>query len=431
MIDVKFQLKRLVKILKANELKNIVILSGGTIVAQIIGLIAQPIATRLYTPNDFGVMAIILSLIGLFSSSLNGQYHLSIVTAKSDKEANSVAALAIYFGLIVSVIVSIGIIIYTLLNPITFASAGLWIYISIPFIILSGITNVISSYNNRFKQYKLLATVSLYRSIGSNLVKIGLGFAKIGFIGLIFSFIISILAGIRKQSEFFRKNWKEIFSTRKAVLILLLKKYKNQPLYSAPGIFAVSYSVSIIPLFIASLYGIKELGYYALATATLSLPFSLVTGNIGTVYFRQASKEKSDTGIFYNSFKSSLVLLVLVSIVPFLSLAFFSETLFAFVFGSAWFRSGTFVFLLLPWQWMNFIGGALACSLIISGNQLTKLLIQCMFIIEVVTNYYLSKYFHLAVEGFLLAISLSYAFTYMVLLLVIFKASKHQSKIIC
>lgn len=424
---IKSLFKRLNRLLRENDLKNITILSGGVVISQMISIIAQPIAARLYTPRDFGIMAIITSLVGIFASSLDGQYHLSIVSAKSDKEANAITALSIYFGLIVSAIVSLGIVIYTIASPKTFVEAGLWIYLAIPLIFMSGISNVIASYNNRYEQYKLLASVALYRAVASNIVKLGLGFAQIGFTGLITANVVSVLAGIKKQSAYLRKNLKLILSTNKKELFEVLKKYKVQPLFSAPGIFVVSYSYSIVPIFISIFYGIQEVGYYSLTIVMLGLPVSLVSGNVGTVFFRKASIEKAKYGCFYRSLKSSFILLFLLSIVPFVVLFFFAEPLFSFLFGTEWLRSGTFVQLLIPWYWMNFIVGSLMYSFIISGNQLTKLIIQCLFVVFTFAVFYAAKSKHLPIEEFLLTISIVYAFTYLILLFVIFKASKQKT----
>jgi O-antigen/teichoic acid export membrane protein len=220
-------------------------------------------------------------------------------------------------------------------------------------------------------------------------------------------------------------NLNKILSVNSNELRFVLKKYKSQPLFSTPGIFVVSYSFSIIPIFISTLYDIQEVGYYSLAMSMLYLPISLIANNVGIVYFRKASQEKIESGSFLRSFKSSVLLLFLISIIPFLGLLFFAEPLFAFAFGKEWMRSGTFVQLLIPWYWMNFIVGALVSSLIISGNQLTKLIIQCFFVIESFGIFYLSKYFQFTIETFLHLISFAYAFTYLTLLLFIYKASKY------
>jgi O-antigen/teichoic acid export membrane protein len=423
-------MNRIRQMLIDSEFNNVAILSGGVLISQAISSLAQPFATRLYLPQEFGIVAIIVSLVSMFSGVLNGQYDLCIVTAKTNKEANSVTALSLYIGLALSFLVSIGIIVFNIINPGVLKDAGAWIYVSIPLLILSGIVNVLNSYNNRYKQYKLLASVSMYRAIAANGVKVGFGFAKIGVIGLILSALVSNIVGLRSQSKQLRANFKEVLSTNKKELKGVLVKFKAQPMFSAPGLFVVSYSYSIIPLFISALYGLKEVGFYSLAMGMLGLPISLIGTNVGKVFFRKASLEKAETGCFYQSFKSSLIILTVLSIIPFVILWLFAEPMFSFVFGHMWFRSGTFVRMLVPWYWMNFIVGSLVIGLIISGKQLLKLSVQCLFVVEAFIIYIVVKKMTLNIETFLLTLSCFYGMTYLLLLYFIYKTSVTRETLI-
>ena len=48
---------------------SLVTLMGGTLVAQTLPIVASPILTRIYTPGDYGVLAIytaVLSIISVF-----------------------------------------------------------------------------------------------------------------------------------------------------------------------------------------------------------------------------------------------------------------------------------------------------------------------------------------------------------------------------
>ncbi len=46
-------------------LKNIITLGGGTATAQIIPILISPIITRLFDPNEFGVLATFTSLTAI------------------------------------------------------------------------------------------------------------------------------------------------------------------------------------------------------------------------------------------------------------------------------------------------------------------------------------------------------------------------------
>jgi O-antigen/teichoic acid export membrane protein len=53
---------------KSSFARNVAVLVGGTAVGQAIVVLASPILTRLYTPEDFGVLAVYASLLGILST---------------------------------------------------------------------------------------------------------------------------------------------------------------------------------------------------------------------------------------------------------------------------------------------------------------------------------------------------------------------------
>ena len=75
----------------------------------------------------------------------------------------------------------------------------------------------------------------------------------------------------------------------------------KQPVFTAPGVFFSSSANSLIALFVGSLYGIEQLGYYSIAILILNAPLSMFSSNIGKVFYRTATKEKNDRGQFKNS----------------------------------------------------------------------------------------------------------------------------------
>ena len=80
-------------IVKSEFLKNVFTLLSGATIAQIITLIAIPILTRIYTPEDFGYIAIYLSIANIVAAISTGRYELSIMLPEKRIEA-----LAIFKG---------------------------------------------------------------------------------------------------------------------------------------------------------------------------------------------------------------------------------------------------------------------------------------------------------------------------------------------
>lgn len=417
-------IQKFLNIIRKTKLKDIAVLSSGVFIAQVIGIAVQPAATRLYTAEMFGKLAIIISLVTMFTPVLTLKYEQFIVIVKTDEESDTLVALSLFVGLLMSGLFTIGIITYNFVIPSTFADAGYWIYTSIPLIFMSAFVQIATAYNNRHEQYKLIASVSVVRSILSNAIKIVLGLLHVGFPGLIISSFIGTSAGIKRQSKYILKNIRSILAVKKETMFQAAKKYKDQPLFSMPGLFVTTYSYSVLPLFITTLYGIKETGLFSQSMMMLGLPLTLISNSAGQVFLRNASKERAETGSFFSSFKNTALLLSLLSFLPFFVLWLFAEPLFAFAFGAAWLRSGTFVRLLVPMYFVRFTVTALMHALIIGRMQKLKLIIQCFFVAEATGTFFVVKYFGLPIETFLTMINYLYLFNY----LIIFFTAAHVSR---
>ena len=84
---------------KSEFSRNVLTLMTGTTIAQAIPIAISPILTRIYTPEEFGVFALYLSIIMLFSSLVAGKYELSILIPKHDKNAKNLVLLSISISL--------------------------------------------------------------------------------------------------------------------------------------------------------------------------------------------------------------------------------------------------------------------------------------------------------------------------------------------
>ena len=77
---------------KSEFSQNVLTLMTGTTLAQAIPIIISPILTRIYTPEDFGLLALFLSITNIIGSVANGRYELAIMLPKKNDNAINTAA---------------------------------------------------------------------------------------------------------------------------------------------------------------------------------------------------------------------------------------------------------------------------------------------------------------------------------------------------
>ena len=217
---------------------DIVKLASGNIIAQGFVILVAPILTRLFSPETFGVAALLSSIAGLISVVSSFQYETSILLPKTDDEAANLLGVSLCFVLLFSLVTALVVFLagdfFSALLNIAILKNYLWI---IPVAVFSqGFSHALSCWNTRTKHFSLLSLLRVIKSITARGGKLVGGFS--GFVsgGLlfgadVFSFIVSgCILGFqvwRNNRKLFRANirWNRMVEG--------LKRYKNFPIYSS------------------------------------------------------------------------------------------------------------------------------------------------------------------------------------------------------
>src|SRR5574344_2469539 len=83
-------------------IKNVFTIFTGTVIAQAIPFLVEPIIARIYSPADFAVLYVYLSVANLFSIIATGRYELAIMLPKDDKKSINLIGVSLIISLIIS-----------------------------------------------------------------------------------------------------------------------------------------------------------------------------------------------------------------------------------------------------------------------------------------------------------------------------------------
>ena len=87
---------------KNSFLRSVLTVSSGTVIAQVVTILFQPVISRLYTPEDMGILANFVAITTILSVIATGCYESAVVLPENKKEANAVAfagfSIAFLFG---------------------------------------------------------------------------------------------------------------------------------------------------------------------------------------------------------------------------------------------------------------------------------------------------------------------------------------------
>ncbi|WP_412486418.1 lipopolysaccharide biosynthesis protein [Shewanella chilikensis] len=401
---------------KSSFAKNVITLMTGTTIAQAVPILITPVLTRMYTPEDFGVLALFISITVILGSIANGRYELAIMLPVEDDDAINIAAV----GLLIATILS-GVLIFpaVFLNDYIVAVLdnqfiGFWLYFVPAVVWLLGLYNILNYLNNRMRSYTDMAKAAVYKSVAQATVQLGFGAINATASGLISGQIAShLVANVRlaynakRQYHLNKISWVEMKR--------LTKRYIDFPKYSMWAALFNTLSYQLLNMIITIFYSVATLGFYSLAQRILGMPSSLIGDSIGRVYFQQATIEKNQTGKAINIFKSTTKKLVLLSCLFFVPLYFVLPALFEIAFGEQWRIAGVYSQLVLPIFVFRFVSASLSVTNSVFERQKLSLIWQVFLLILSLGTLFISGYYKLDFEVFLKIYTVVVSFHYILL----------------
>ncbi len=344
-------------------LKNFLTLFSGATLGQIIPFLAGPLLSRLYSPEDFGLFALLSSVSGLASIVATGTYEVSILTSENEEEAESAFLLSTILTLLFSSVSAIIILVMVIIaNPWATNSLG-WIWLLTPlFILFTGLLNSTSYRLNRQKRYGKMATGKIIRSIAMTVAQLILALGKFQwglFPGMLVGQISSSSYQLSSVKENLKKSIKAIsYTNLKAIAI----KHKRFPLFLLPAQLTNELSVQVPIYMLKMFFTTSIVGLYALPQKFLNIPVVLIGNSMGQVFFQKAAELKDDRQALAQTTLSLFRFLFRIGVVPFSIILVFGDYLFSWAFGGEWLQSGVFAQMLSPWL-----------LFVLSGSPISKL----------------------------------------------------------
>ncbi len=378
---------------KSEFTRNVLTLMIGTTIAQAIPIAISPILTRLYTPEDFGVLALFTSITSILGTIATGRYELAIMLPKKDEDAINIFALGFIINVAISLLTLILVIIFHkhFIHLLNNKGISVWLYF-IPFaVFFIGLFNLLNYYNIRQKEFKDLAKATVFKSVVLSIVQINIGFIKQGASGLVLGQFFSQVAANSKLIKNITKNKELLSSINRAKIFSLAKKYKNFPMYSMPGALTSTFSKNFTEILISTFFGIATLGFYSLTNRVLSVPVTLIGNSISQVYFQQAADEAKKEGNAIKAFRSTAKKLLIIAIPFFLILYFVVEDIFIFIFGEQWQIAGLYAKIIIPFIFVNFIFTPLSSTYDIFDGLKIELIWKVLYFIGILIIIFLCK----------------------------------------
>ena len=354
---------------KSEYTKNILTLVTGTGIAQLVPLAVSPIVTRLYTPEDFGMIALYMSIVSILVVLSSGRYEMAIMLPKNDSDVSGILRLIALLTLCVSFLLLIIICFFANEIAIFLGSEELssWLYLIPVSIILTVMYQSLNYLAIRASKFKLLASNKVIASTSNASLQLGVGYTLNTPWGLLLGHLASLSFCLYILLK--RKTIRLFFSLSRGDVKSSAREYANFPKYDMPAIL-VNLSANQLPLVVlGKFFGLGVLGAYSFMYKILMMPVGLISNSVLDVFKQKATSDYNRfgncRGVYFSTFKH----LILISGPIFIVFFIFSPDLFSFIFGSEWKEAGEFARIMAPMFFFKFVTSPLSYTLFVTGKQ--------------------------------------------------------------
>lgn len=345
-------------------------LVSASVVGQLILLAATPLVTRLYSPLDFGLLALFTGIFGgvLVTSSL--RYELAIPLARSDRDAFALLMLALLINGVFAAVTAAAVFFWgeTLSRALNSpALVGvLWV---LPISLLgAGSYRAFRLWAVRSHDFDAIAGTKITQSAANAVSQISFGLAGLGAPGLAIGHFLGMTAGLYRLARGVDRTFWRGGRAQNLRMRVLAKRYSRFPKYDVPAAFVDAMSVQLPNLLLAVLFNPVVAGYYLLADRILGAPFSLLSQSIGQVLYARSRRAVEDGRLAVLTVKV-FIGLAAVMVVPTIVVFLASEPLFTFAFGEAWREAGVFAGWLVVGLFGQFLFSSISLVLMATGAQ--------------------------------------------------------------
>lgn len=340
---------------------NVSVLAGGVALGQGIAVLAMPILTRLYSPEDFGNLQVYVSVITFGVLAVTLRYELAILLPTKDEYAAEllvatlivVSAMTILFGGLAWWAQGSSFL------PANMEALRYYLWLMPISICGAGVYQCLSYWALRQKAYSQVSATKLSQAISQIGIQLIGGFTNLGILGLLLGDAVGRMSG---SVSLFRLTWlrkQDLFRTvRCSSMWNAAVRYRHFPIISTGSSLINAAGFAMPMLLMSKFYGAIVLGWFALDFRLMEAPSSLIGQTVSQVYMSEAAGLiQTNPTALRALFIKTLIRLLWLGVVPFMIVFVVAPHLFTYVFGESWREAGIYARLLII---MHYIGFAIS-----------------------------------------------------------------------
>lgn len=380
---------------EGSYISSVFTLITGTVIAQLIPILVSPIMSRVFTPEDFGLFALFMSIVSILSVIATGRYELAIMLPEEDSDGVNLASLSILLSAAFSIILLAIIVLFRMQIISLFSNniLNVWMWLIPISVFLVSAYQCINYWVNRRRRYKQLSVNRVIQSTSIAISSLSIGlliYREAGLIaGQVFGQVISMSILV---SIILHEDSALLKFVRKEKMKELASRYKRFPKYLVFAHLLNASSAQLPIILLTALYNPTISGHFSLTQKVLAAPLVIIGKAFGDVFREKASMEFIKSGECRGIYQKTLKYLFFVSIIPFTVLFFIAPKLFSIVFGSEWYIAGQYARIMVIMLFIQFIASPLSYMFMIAEKQSLDLIWQIVLFVIAFTSIFMGYY---------------------------------------
>ncbi len=330
---------------------NFLAVLQANVLAQVVALAVAPVLSRLYTPSDFGTIAIFVAAFQLIAAISTARLDWSI--PNTDTKRQAVSLFSTGFIALCVVCVSTAAV-FAIKPPLLdhwsgFTTLGSLIWLLPVTVFGFGLNQLLQGWFVRENNLVPVSRMAVAQSLGNASVSVFLGMLHVGVVGLVLATVVGAWLGIGMMIRRAKGLFPTVFTVSLQEICESSRRYWKEGCISSTVSLINAASAAAPVIMLAMFFSVQEVGWYSLMLRMAAAPVGVVGRALSQSFWARASelvraKEFSALSALY----LKIIRLLLLAAIP-VSLACFAGPWYiGFIFGKEWDGAGHVLFALTP-----------------------------------------------------------------------------------
>jgi len=362
---------------------QVLLLVLATGLAKAVVVLVSPALARLYSPENFGELAVYLAILSFPIVLGAWRLEMAIPLANDDSQAANLLVASLLLVLGTAGLSAIGVALVGEQLGRALNAPGLYQYLWLsPFAICAA--GWFRAYNYWAIRRKAFGRIAVTRCAQSGLqvcIQLILGFFSLGTLGLLIGDLSGRAQGAATIGTLTWREEKQIFRQISfRGLWQAVSRYRHFPLLLSGASLLHCISENARTLFLCAQYGGQTIGFLALSLRVAQLPLALAGEGIGQVFVSRA-REGLQNRLLPKMTLKLYELLLAIALPCALLLVVAAPELFTVAFGTRWEIAGSYTQLLTPWLFVVFVASPISTLIAICERQGVDLAFQSALLV--------------------------------------------------